>query len=238
MLEVMNESTRKKTPPFKTPAVDECMIMIMQMIRDGELSSSERVGEASLAMVLGVGLAAVRTALNRLALVGVIDRVPRSGSFVRKFSIKDFSQITDVRCAMECLSIRLATLAASEEELADLCCMAAVVDAEVVSPALELSEGNVRTFQSDRDFHLKIAHLSKNTWLFPILENQHLLERCLLIGSQLGRLPAEQMLQIPNHFEIVEAMRSRDARVAEEMMRKHILMHKEIRVRALLGDFL
>lgn len=220
-----------------SPPVEECMTAIMRMIGEGELSPSERVGEASLASTFGIGLAAVRTALNRLALIGVIDRVPRSGSFVRKFTVQDFSQITDVRCALECLSIRLATLSAADTELEELYETAIAVDNEAVQPSLN-TEDVTRTFQADRDFHLRLVHLSRNNWLFPILENQHLLERSFLIGIQLGRLTSQHLKQIPNHREIVKAMQSRDVQQAEDAMRRHILMHKEIRVRALLGDFI
>lgn len=228
-----------RTPVARPPSIDECMMMMMHQIRDGVLSPHERVGEASLAASLGVGLAAVRTALNRLALIGLIDRVPRSGSFVRKFSIKDFSQITDVRCSLECLSIRQATLMATDRELAELSQMASRVDAESVNPALKAGGADItRAFYSDRDFHLRIATLSKNIWLLPILENQYLLERCMIIGSQLVNLPARELKEIPNHIEIAEAMISRDIRKAEDTIRRHILMHKEIRIRANLGDFI
>lgn len=234
----MNTSLKEDRFSRLSPPVEECMTAIMRMIRDGELSPSERVGEASLASALGVGLAAVRTALNRLALVGVIDRIPRSGSFVRKFSIQDFSQVMDVRCALESLSIRLATQSATAAELDALRRTGTLADDESVNPCLKTTESVIRTFQSDRDFHLRLAHLSRNTWLLPILENQHLLERCFLMANQLELdLTVQHTQQIPTHLDIVEAMQTREVRKAEEAMRKHILMNKEIRVRSLLGDF-
>lgn len=208
------------------------------MIRDGKLSPSERVGEASLAATLKVGLATIRDALKRLSDAGILVRVPRSGSFLRKFTLQDFAQIIDIRCSLECLAVRHATLASSEATLEALREEAIAVDAIAVQPYLgdPSVKNEAPSFNQDRDFHLHICRASNNAWLLPIMRNQYLLERSFLMEMQFPGLGHESR-RIPSHVEIVNAMATRNVSKAEDAVRQHILMHKEIRLRTLLGEF-
>lgn len=217
----------EKSPARASSAA--CMSAIMRMIRDGVITPAERVGEASLAATLNVGLATIRDALKRLTDAGILVRVPRSGSFLRKFTLQDVAQIIDVRCALECLAARHAAQACSEQALDALREEAAEVDAIAVQSA-------TWDFDRDRNFHLHVCQASNNAWLLPIMKNQYLLECCFLVGMQFHGVRKESS-SIPSHVEIVDAIATRDADRAEDTIRRHILMHKEIRLRARLGEF-
>lgn len=232
----MHFSPRPQPSPGKTSSED-CVVTIMQMIREGRISATDRVGEASLASLLGVGLSAAREALKRLSEAGILVRISRTGSFVRKFTLQDFVQIMDVRCALECLAIRQATLTCSESALDELRQEALKVDEIAVNPYLQnkYDHNEPSSFERDRDFHLQVCRLSKNEWLLSILKNQHLLERCFLMELQFQGL-GEAAKKIPSHVEIVEAMVTRNIDTAEDAIQRHILMHKEIRVRSLMGE--
>lgn len=70
-------------------------------ILDGELTSGMRIWADDLADELGVSIAPVKEALLILAGEGLINNIPRRGSVVRTFSVREMHELYQVRRLLE-----------------------------------------------------------------------------------------------------------------------------------------
>lgn len=215
----------------------ECSYRILELVRTGVIDPKNRVGEASLTSELGTARSTVRAALDHLEVSGLVERVPRSGTFFRTISIKKLSDGMDVRAALEALAARQAAIQASDAEFSDLRERAAHVDS--LNKLLVDGDNSClpALMESDRAFHLRVAELSGNRLLPSVLEHQRIIEQSYLAGirDQYVYRPRKDR-PVPTHVEIVDALCSGDPHVAEETMRRHILRTKEIRLGAFTGD--
>ncbi len=118
--------------------------------------SPPKLDERRLAEELGVSRTPIREALSRLEQEGLVQNIPRRGSFVVRKTKKEILEMICVWSALEGLAARMATVKASDEELAGLRTMFATFkDSDGASAHIdEYSEKNIL-------FHQAIIRLSK-----------------------------------------------------------------------------
>src|SRR5207237_6695976 len=85
-------------------AVDAVYQALRQAIVSSLMKPGERLNVDELAAKLGVSLTPVRSAIQQLATEGLVDILPRSGTFVASLSIQDVEETFDIRCALEQLA--------------------------------------------------------------------------------------------------------------------------------------
>ena len=93
---------------------------VKKAILQGIFPAGERLSEASLAKKLGVSRTPVREALHRLEMEGLVDTVPRRGTFVKELAFDQLEEIYRVRGLIEGYCGRLAARLAKENDLAEL----------------------------------------------------------------------------------------------------------------------
>ena len=93
---------------------------LRRAIVSGELLPGERLLEEELSARLGIGRAAVRTALIRLEHDGLVARERNRGATVRRVSEQEAVEILEVRAALEGLAARHAAVKSDEEAIAEL----------------------------------------------------------------------------------------------------------------------
>jgi DNA-binding GntR family transcriptional regulator len=93
-----------KTPPepagrglYKSRAYDE----IKAMILGGELAPGAFIAERPLAARLGMSTTPVRSALQRLEVEGLLSISPQQGAVVRDFSLREITELYEIRMALE-----------------------------------------------------------------------------------------------------------------------------------------
>jgi len=115
------------------------------------------------------------------------------------------------------MSARLAAERMSDEDIESL---SDLLDKHQYS--IDKSQGT-QYFQreGDLDFHYRIAKASNNQWLIELLSSElyQLLRMC---RQRSGQTPARPLKAINEHRRIVDAIRDRDAELAELLMRRHI----------------
>lgn len=84
----------------------------------GELLPGERLLEEGLSARLGIGRAAVRTALIRLEHDGLVERERNRGARVRRVSEHEAVEILEARAALEGLAARHAAINADDDAIA------------------------------------------------------------------------------------------------------------------------
>lgn len=185
---------------------------IRKEILAGNYKPGERLIEQDLGEKYGVSRMPVRQALAELEVEGFVQNIPRKGASVISLTVEESLELFEVRGALEGMAARLAAQNASDEDLARL------------SEIIERGRSAVGTEKADEmprlheDFHLTLGRAAGNSYLMELLAP--LPARIEWIHATEIRERAN--LSWPEHAEIVEAVRSRDPDLAEQLTRRHV----------------
>jgi len=176
--------------------------------------ATPKLDERRLAEELGVSRTPIREALTRLEQEGLVQNIPRRGAFVVRKTKKEILEMVCVWSALEGLAARMATVRASDEELAGLRTMFGTLkDSEGATAHIdEYSEKNIL-------FHQAIIRLSKCDLLVDIAES--LFVHIHSIRSRTIRERERVSDSIIDHMHIIEALEQRDGDLAERYVREH-----------------
>lgn len=187
--------------------VDRVVREIFDLLITGELPLGGHVNEAALANRFSVSRGPIREAVKQLQGRGLIIKEPFLKARVVELSISDMIEIFQMREAVEGMSVRLATAVMSDAELDEM------LDA--------FSQARSSRSALDLDVHVRIAEGCGNTRIRRLLcdELYHLLR---LYRARSGNQPGRRQDAFSEHWQILRAMRARDADLAESLMRTHV----------------
>ena len=83
------------------PLRDIVFEALREAILSGSLAPGERLMEIQLAEDMGVSRTPVREAIRKLELEGFVVMIPRKGTYVAGLSMKQMSEVFEVRAALE-----------------------------------------------------------------------------------------------------------------------------------------
>ncbi len=174
-----------------------------------------RLDERQLSLELGVSRTPVREAIARLEQEGLVRTVPRKGVFVVRKHKRQILEMITVWSALESTAARLATTRASDAEIATLRRMFATFEGDQISAHIdEYSETNI-------EFHLAILRMSRCELLWQMAENLFIHMRAIRHKTIHENHRAER--SIIDHLNIIQALETRDAELAERLVREHTL---------------
>jgi DNA-binding GntR family transcriptional regulator len=174
-----------------------------------------RLDEKGLAAALGVSRTPVREGLARLEHEGLVRIVPRRGVYIVRKSKAEIIEMITVWAALEGMAARLVCERASDEEIARLRALfSPFADDEVRLRLNEYSVANLR-------FHSRIIELS-GSGLIASMANRLLVHVRAIRGSTI-RQDDRAERSIVDHIDIIQALESRDAELAERLVRDHAL---------------
>ncbi len=174
-----------------------------------------RLDERELAVRLGVSRTPVREALVRLEQEELVVSLPRRGYSIARKSKAELLEIITVWAALESMAARLAALTASDEAVASLRDIFATFDGDRIAAHLdEYSDANLR-------FHQRIIELSgcdvlRRTADGILIHVRSIRHRTIGENHRFER-------SIVDHMQIIEALETRDAELAERLVRDHAL---------------
>jgi DNA-binding GntR family transcriptional regulator len=187
---------------------------LRKAIVSGELLPGERLLEEDLSARLGLGRAAVRTALVRLEHDGLVQRERHRGATVRRVSESEAVEILEARAALEGLAARHAARNADADAIRDL--RGIIVEMRELrerGDLLGVSGANAR-------LHATILEVSGHQTAKRLSQ---------MLSSQLVRfqyrtvlLPGRSEHSYAEHTQIVEAIADHDPDAAEQAMRRHL----------------
>jgi len=70
---------------------------LKQMIYEGEVLPGDRLNEAALALSMGTSRGPIREAMKVLAGLGLVTSIPNRGVFVRQLSLREMSEVYELR---------------------------------------------------------------------------------------------------------------------------------------------
>jgi len=173
-----------------------------------------KLDERRLAEKLGVSRTPIREALSQLEQEGLVRNIPRRGAFVVRKTKKEILEMICVWGALESLAARMATVHASDEEIAELRKLFTTFD-DSEGPSAHIDEYS----DTNISFHQAIIKLSKCDLLVSIAEGLFIHMRS--IRSRTIRERQRVTASIIDHIHIIEALEQRDAELSEQYVREH-----------------
>ncbi len=197
---------------------DQAYAMLRQAIADADIYASReeiRLDERALSESLGVSRTPVREAMTLLEQEGFLRMVPRRGIYIVRKSKREIVEMVQMWAALESMAARLATLHATDEEIAKLRHMFDQFrDSTPAEHIAEYSDANIA-------FHQAIVELSKSQIILDTIKNIFIHVRAIrrMTISQSDRASRS----IVDHLRIIEALEKRDTELAERLVRDHSL---------------
>lgn len=139
--------------------VTQAANIIEDLILTGKLKVGEHLKEAELEKALGISRTPLREAMALLQAEGLIVTHPRRGRFVKKIDIKEITDISEVRIALEALAVRLAHKHITPKDVLKL---------QMILNQMEKAlkeKDNSAFLQHHEEFHDYLISLSQNVWL-------------------------------------------------------------------------
>ena len=187
---------------------------LREAIISGVLKPGERLMEIQLAEELGVSRTPVRESIRKLELEGFVVMVPRRGTYVSDLSIKDINEVFEIRTALDVLAAGLAAERITEEELEQM-------ERLLVQIGEYMEAGDMdKIIETDSLFHDILYQATRNDRLFGIISN--LREQFTRFRSISMKYPGRIIKTVEEHRQLVEAIGSRNAELAQQVAREHM----------------
>lgn len=197
---------------------DRAYASLRQAIAETDIYESRediRLDEKELAEALGVSRTPVREAMTLLEQEGFLRTVPRRGVYIQRKTKREIVEMIYMWAALESMAARLATVRASDEDIAGLRrIFAGFGEATPAQHLDEYSDANIA-------FHQAVFELSRSPVLVETSKNIFMHVRAIrrmTIGES-----DRAARSIGDHMQIIEALEARDTERAEQLVREHSL---------------
>jgi DNA-binding GntR family transcriptional regulator len=193
---------------------DRAYIAMRDRIVTLRLEPGTALREDELMRTLGLGRTPLREAIKRLALEGLVEVRPRSGTYVTDVQATDIVHIAEVRAELEAQAARLAAKRMNDALRAN----AAALDAEL--QAIEGTTGIDAYMRLDERVHHFVWEAAANPYLLDALE------RLWALSLRIWHLVLERVAALPaavhEQRALLDALVAGDARRAGARMREHV----------------
>jgi DNA-binding GntR family transcriptional regulator len=197
---------------------DQAYSALKQAIMEADIYARReeiRLDDRQLAKALGVSRTPIREAMTLLEQEGFLRTVPRRGVFIVRKTKKQIIEMIEMWAALESMAARLATIHASDDDIAGLRRM--FDEFRNTAPAEHIddySDANIA-------FHQAIIRLSGSHLMGKTIDNLFIHVRAIRRMTISQRDRAERSMV--DHMNIIEALERRDAELAERLVRQHSL---------------
>ncbi|HZP72519.1 MAG TPA: GntR family transcriptional regulator [Gaiellaceae bacterium] len=188
--------------------------LLRDAIVSGRLQPNQRLIEADLAQSLGVGRAAIRTALVRLEQESLVERERNRGARVRMISLPRAIEILQAREVLEGLTARRAAEHITAKD-------AAVLRADLAAQRKQLDRGDLlAASDANAAFHRRIVTIARHETAERLISSLH----AQMVRFQYRTIlaPGRSESSFAEHLAIADAIADGNARAAERAMRRHI----------------
>lgn len=187
---------------------------LRQDIVTGNLVPHQRLIEADVAAEHEASRGEVRLALNELIAEGLVERIPNRGARVRKVSLEEAIEITEVRGAVESLCARKAAEKLSDEQADEL--------REIGESMRGAVERGARDEYSslNRRLHSRIIEIADQHTAAQTIAR--LRGQAIRYHFQLSTQSDRPQVSLPQHLAIIEAICARDPQTAALAMQEHL----------------
>jgi DNA-binding GntR family transcriptional regulator len=188
---------------------------LREEILDTRLPAGTRLVETELADRFGVSRGPIRDALTALAREGLVDDLPRRGTFVASLSEHDLEEVYWLRRAIEEAAVRLAIARGTDEQIAEMYDRLAETEDAYERGDLPAA------WEADMAFHRSYCRMSENGRLVALFEDLASQTVLLMRTALLKRASLAWTPPVELHRHIADAIRSRDEECAVRAVAEH-----------------
>ena len=201
---------------------------IIDILFEEQAFDDSPLTEQILSDRLGKGRSQVRDALNRLEAEELVERRKKKGVYVTKPTPRVIAELYDLRMLLEGYAARRVVQLASDEDLQKL-----QEYADCFDRAIE-EKDFVQMERWNTQFHQMLVNLSDNELLIRMTGRMNIIRKAFKYAYELH--PERQRIGSSyTHSKIVESLQTRDADLAESLVRDHIQIGKERVLEQALG---
>ena len=202
------------SPAPKTSYAEETLEKLRQAIVAGKLRPNQRLVESKVAKQLGLSRTPVREALKGLEMQGYLSKLPGGGMIVIDHSPSQLRNLYEIREALETTAIKLACQRATQEQVDRA--------AEYHTRSLEVIRNRDanKFIELNVAFHNQLLGACGNEQLWSLIQTfrDQFFDRRIVRVFTAG----DWRTMITHHARILEAVRQRNARLAEKAVREHV----------------
>ncbi len=198
-------------------------------IIDQTIEPGERLVESKIADMLGISRTPLREALHKLEREDWIEKIPSGGFRVVTLTQEDIEQTFGIRSVLEAYAARLAAENCRDKDLVPL-----EKKMKEYQTCLEKNKDRDKLQKINTEFHDLLYALSKSPKLIKMI-NQ--------LRAQISRfrqiiLKQDEFAQTSNddHVNMLEAIRNRDGKAVEQLVRDHIIKGKSVVLTQLIKE--
>jgi len=202
----------------KQRALDVTYEAICASLSSGDVKPGDWLRQEAIAEAYGVSQVTARDALNRLALEGLAERVPRKGVRIPYISTDDLKDIYEMRLVAEGLAWEAAAQVITDEELQKMRELLPYTGTTADPKSVDVAR------QKNREFHM-VAIQASRRWtlihiLTPLLNFNNL--RYLLTATTAETRIADGQRNIADHTKLLKALEARNPTQTRKLITQHI----------------
>ena len=215
----MNPVTLSEASVNFSSLSDQVCEILREQILSGNLEQGRRLSINALARQLGVSGSPVRDALKQLSSDGLVQMVPRRGTFVSKLDERTLREAFESRTIVECAGVERLPQASDE--------LVARMESLVERNRAMFQEGTfdyARHLELDEEFHECIVGLMDNQLLEQFWRQLRWPLQVFRVLSRLDRGVSEETAReaMSEHTAIVQAFKDRNVGKARDAVCQHL----------------
>lgn len=187
---------------------------IRDAINNGVLKPGDRLMEIQLAEELGISRTPVREAIRKLEMEGFVVMIPRRGTYVTDISLKDVTEIYEIRISLDMLAASLAAERINDDELEEMDRQLLLTSKYNIDTEME------KIVACDSVFHDVLYRAARNERLVSIINN--LRDQLTNMRGRTMAQPGRLAETLTEHRTLLDAIASRDPEAAAAAARSHI----------------
>ena len=191
--------------------VDIAYKKIKKLIIENKLKPNEKIIQEKMAAEFGISKIPLIQALNILSNEHLVEKIPRKGFYVRKFSKKELNEIFELRIAIELLSISNIIENLTDEIKESL------IDFKKKFKLSYEKKDTRKYYNIDVKFHNFLLASSRNELIVKINNNYNLLLLGYIKGFVLDLDTSHQ-----HHMTLIDEILNKNLKKAEVMLKQHI----------------
>ena len=188
---------------------------IREDILNGKYKEHEELKEMAIGEELGVSRTPVREAFRQLELEGLIQIIPNKGAYVIGITMKDVQDIYMMRARLEGLCARWATEHITQEQMEEL-------EENTYLAEFHASKNHLEQMaQLDNRFHELLYEACDSKMLENTLKDFH--QYVMRVRRKTLSSEARSTASNNEHRQIMEAIKAKNADLAEELAHQHMI---------------
>jgi DNA-binding GntR family transcriptional regulator len=197
---------------------EEAYRVLRDCIFSQQFPCGEQLDLSSIEEQLGISRTPIKAAVDRLAAEGLVEIVPRRGTYVAELSLKTIDNAFRVREVLECYAVANSVEHMADEQLQQL--------AQIVAEMRRITQSEdpdtmyLHYTAADHDFHTLIIEAANNDVLSDLCDRVVMRVHFARVRYAPSGIDFDQLTK--EHQDILAAFQKRDVKTAQARMREHI----------------